>query len=134
MRFGWRARICMAPAPHVDGDPFWGLVRSRRGGLCRAPRKDLPEVSGHHDGAIRRSISAATVASLGPWDDRMLIERGAGGAAKSAGTHLHARRVAMLPAVGGSSEDRGYRAAGLAGRVRRLGDPGRLEADDGGGQ
>src|ERR1035437_11051855 len=108
MRFGWRARICMAPAPHVDGDPFWGLVRSRRGGLCWAPRKALPEVSGHHDGRMRRPTSAATVASLGRWDVRVLIERGAGGVTKSARTHLHARRVAMLPTVGGSSEDRGY--------------------------
>ena len=32
VRFGWRARISMAPAPHVDGDPSWGLARSRRPG------------------------------------------------------------------------------------------------------
>jgi hypothetical protein len=24
--------MCMAPALHVDGDPFWGLARSRRPG------------------------------------------------------------------------------------------------------
>jgi len=29
----------MGPAPHVDGDPFWGLARSRRPGAspCRSP-------------------------------------------------------------------------------------------------
>jgi len=32
MRFGWRHRIYVAPAPHVDGDPFWGSARSRRPG------------------------------------------------------------------------------------------------------
>jgi hypothetical protein len=32
MRFDGKTRISMAPAPHVDGDPFWGLARSRRPG------------------------------------------------------------------------------------------------------
>jgi hypothetical protein len=26
MRLGWGARMCVAPALHVDGDPFWGLA------------------------------------------------------------------------------------------------------------
>jgi hypothetical protein len=30
--FGEGSTICMAPAPHVDGDPAWGLARSRRRG------------------------------------------------------------------------------------------------------
>jgi len=38
----------MAPAPHVDGDPFWGLARSRRPGASAGrSRKVLSEVSGH---------------------------------------------------------------------------------------
>jgi len=55
MRFGWRATICMAPAPHVDGDPFLGFGQiAPTGALCRAPRRALPEVSGHNDGRMRR--------------------------------------------------------------------------------
>jgi len=47
MRFGWRPRIYMAPVPHVDGDPFWGLVRSRRRGPLPGARTALREVFGH---------------------------------------------------------------------------------------
>jgi hypothetical protein len=48
VRLGWRARICMAPAPHVDGDPSWGLARSRRPGASAGrPRKVVSEISGH---------------------------------------------------------------------------------------
>jgi len=50
----------MAPAPHVDGDPFWGSARSRRpGASARAPHEGLPEASGLHHGRMRRPMSAA---------------------------------------------------------------------------
>jgi hypothetical protein len=32
VRFDRRASMYLAPAPHVDGDPFWGSARSRRPG------------------------------------------------------------------------------------------------------
>jgi hypothetical protein len=63
LRFGWRARISMAPAPHVDDDPLWGLVRSRRRGPLPGAQEGSAEVSGHHDGRMGRPTSAATVAS-----------------------------------------------------------------------
>src|SRR6266568_8406767 len=47
------ARISMAPASHVDGDPFWGLVSSRGRGPLPGARKPL------RDGPT----SAATVTS-----------------------------------------------------------------------
>ena len=64
MRFGWRNRICRAPAPHVDGDPFWGLVRSRRRGPLPGARKALPELFGHCDGRRRRPTSPFSVEPL----------------------------------------------------------------------
>jgi hypothetical protein len=54
------------PRPHVDGDPFWGLVRSRRRGPLAGARGGSDWVSGHHDGRIGRPTSAATVASSPP--------------------------------------------------------------------
>src|SRR5450759_1670385 len=71
MRSGKRARMCMAPAPHVDGDPSWGLARSRRPGASAGrPRKVLSEVSGHLTAGLRRPPSAATGASW-PQEDEM---------------------------------------------------------------
>jgi hypothetical protein len=49
-RLGWRARICMAPAPHVDGDPFWGLARSRRPGALPGAQEGSARGFGHPDG------------------------------------------------------------------------------------
>jgi hypothetical protein len=45
MRFGSRATISTAPAAHVDGDPFWGLVRSRRRGPLPSAQSSRPLVS-----------------------------------------------------------------------------------------
>ena len=64
LTFGRRARICMAPAPHVDGDPFWGLARSRRPGASVGRPVDSlsscadPQMAAHTP--MRRSWVART--------------------------------------------------------------------------
>jgi hypothetical protein len=55
----------MAPAPHVDGDPFWGLARSRRRGPSAGCLRSWTVAGGRGLGLTlpeRREIAALVAA------------------------------------------------------------------------
>src|SRR6266511_5518787 len=83
----------MAPAPHVDGDPFWGLVRSRQRGPLARPRRRDP-----------------------PFLNRRRASRGAGGVWVKAGlAHHHGdEHVPMVPLKPETQSDEAGAAAAAA--------------------